>query len=149
MKKLSRLVATFVLLASFSAPLLVSAVTCTGPFHPDTSNTICIANSSTVGGGVDSTYLDFYKNLIQGTINNYLVPILFAIAFIFFLFGVYKYFILGAADEKSRTDGKQFVLWGIIGFVIISSVWGLVNLVKDTIIPSAADSSTHPDYPKL
>lgn len=61
------------------------------------------------------------------------VPVLIAIAFITFLWGVYKYFILGAADEKARTDGRQFVLWGIIGLVIIFSVWTLVNIVSGTL----------------
>lgn len=74
-----------------------------------------------------------YFDSITGVINNLIIPALIAIAFIVFLWGVFNYFILGAADEKKRTDGRQFVLYGIIGFVIILSVWGLVNLVRDTL----------------
>ncbi len=56
-----------------------------------------------------------------------------AIAFIVFLWGVYKYFIYGADNETERATGKQFVLWGIIGFVVILSVWGLVAIVSGTL----------------
>jgi hypothetical protein len=153
MKKFSRFAALFVLLASFSAPLLVAAQTSCAPCYTGVGCSIqipgCSTGASNPGaGGINNTYLDFYKSLIQGTVNSYLVPILIAIAFIVFLFGVYKYFIQGAADEKNREEGRKFVLWGIIGFVIISSVWGLVNIVSGTIVPSSANQN-HPNYPTL
>lgn len=153
MKKFSHIAAFLVLFVSFAAPSLAGAVACTqscasGYTCSTVTGTCVLSGGSASGVGVNTTYLDFYKGFIQGAINDYLVPILFAIAFIVFLWGVYKYFILGAADEKSRTDGKQFVLWGIIGFVVISSVWGIVNIVKGTIIPSTAGSN-HPTYPTL
>ena len=82
--------------------------------------------------GINTTGISRYSTGIVGVINNILVPVLMAIAFIVFLWGVYKYFILGAADEKSRTDGRQFTLWGIIGFVVILSLWAFVNLLRGT-----------------
>ncbi|OGG40892.1 hypothetical protein A2118_00975 [Candidatus Kaiserbacteria bacterium GWA2_50_9] len=106
MKKTSRFAA---LLASFAIPLLAAAQT-----------------------GINTTGILRYSTGIGGVINNILVPVLMAIAFIVFLWGVYKYFILGAADEKSRTDGRQFTLWGIIGFVVIFSLWAFVNLLRGT-----------------
>ena len=83
--------------------------------------------------GINPTAAMSYKNGIVNFINGILVPVLMAIAFIVFLWGVYKYFILGAADEKNRTDGRQFTLWGIIGFVVILSLWALVNLIQGTL----------------
>lgn len=100
------------------------------------------------GPSINPTWLAYYWDLIVGTINYVLVPILMAVAFIVFLFGVYRYFIQGADDETARATGRKYVLWGIIGFVVITSVWGLVNIVKDTIVPSSA-KSTHPNYPTL
>lgn len=156
MEKLSRLATLLVLTVSFGAPMLASAVTCTpgcgAGLTCDAPTGTCVldsaASGSGIGGGVNTIYLGFYKSLIQGTVNSYLVPILIAIAFIVFLFGVYKYFIQGAADEKNREDGRKFVLWGIIGFVVITSIWGIVNLVSGTIVPSSADQN-HPKYPTL
>lgn len=147
MKKISRLAAFLVLAASFSAPFLASAqnVYCpNGTIVSDSS----LCPSTTSGSGVNSQWVNYYKDFIVGTVNDVLVPILMAIAFIVFLWGVYKYFIQGAAEDKSREDGRKFVLWGIIGFVVIISVWGLVNIVKTTIIPSNA-STTKPTYPTL
>jgi len=158
MKKFSHVAAFFVLFASFAAPSLVSAA-CVA-FTPCTTSSgsqgtcddvgagNCIANTVSGGASVNQEWAIYYKNLIIWGVNSVFVPILFAIAFLVFLWGVYKYFILGAADEKSRTDGKQFVLWGLIGFVVISSVWGLVNIVQKTLIPSTAGSN-HPNYPTL
>jgi hypothetical protein len=65
-------------------------------------------------------------------INFVLVPLIFAIAFIVFLWGIFRYYIAGAADEASRSKGHQLILWGIIGFVVMISLWGLVNIVANT-----------------
>ncbi len=82
--------------------------------------------------GVDLDYIDFYASGILVMINWYIVPVLFAIAFLYFLWGVYNYFILGADDEKKLETGRQFTLWSIIAFVVILSVWGLVAILANT-----------------
>ncbi len=69
----------------------------------------------------------------MGVIFMFFVPAVIAIAFLTFLWGVYKYFILGADSETDRETGKQFILWGIIGFAVIVSVWGLVWMVIYTL----------------
>ncbi len=71
-----------------------------------------------------------------------------AVAFIVFLWGIYKYFIYGASNESEKAEGRKFAMWGIIGFVVITSVWGIVNIVKSTVVPSSA-GSTRPNYPTL
>src|SRR5689334_1233276 len=67
------------------------------------------------------------------TINNVLVPVLFAVCFIVFLYGVAKAYIFSFGDEESVKQGHKYVLWAIIGFVIMVSIWGLVNLVSRSI----------------
>ena len=66
-------------------------------------------------------------------INNILVPLVFALAFIVFIFGVFQYFILGAGNEEKREKGKSFMIYGIIGFFVMVSVWGLVHILTGTI----------------
>ena len=83
--------------------------------------------------GINERYLVAYKDSIVSVINSILLPVLIALAFITFLWGVYNYFILGADNEDKRKEGRSFVLWGIIGFVIIFSLWGLVTIVRDTL----------------
>ncbi len=46
----------------------------------------------------------------------------------FFLWGVVK-FISNANDETEREKGKQFIIWGIIAFVVLISLWGIVRIL--------------------
>ncbi len=72
-------------------------------------------------------------SFIINTINNILVPVLFAIAFIVFRWGAFDTFILGANSEEVKEKGKNLMLWGLIGFFVMVSVWGLVNILTGTI----------------
>jgi hypothetical protein len=66
-------------------------------------------------------------------INGVFVPLIFALAFLVFLWGVFQYFIVGGADEEKREQGRSLMIWGLIGFFVMVSVWGLVNLLVNTI----------------
>ena len=95
-------------------------------------------------GGVNTSVIKQYSDAIIGVINVVLVPVLVAIAFIVFLWGVYKYYILNADNEAERAKGHQFMLWGIIGFVIIMSVWAIVNFVMSIFGLTSTQSPTIP-----
>ena len=183
MKKISRLAALIVLLASSSAPLFAVAANsggCSSAGPACTINTandgVCSQNTEsgdyyckpngiglpsgtvapssntvvpqTPGTGVPNlNVITPYSEGIKNLINDILVPVLMAIAFIVFLWGVYKYFIYGADNETERATGKQFVLWGIIGFVVILSVWGLVAIVSGTLgLQLGGGSPTPPTF---
>lgn len=83
--------------------------------------------------GINEAYIKGYSDSIIGVINVILVPTLIALAFIVFLWGVYNYFIYGADNEDKRKEGRTFVLYGVIGFVIIFSLWALVNILMGTL----------------
>ncbi len=74
---------------------------------------------------------------IIGIINTVIVPVIFALAFLVFIWGVFK-FVANAGDETKRTEGRKFILWGLLGIVVLFSVWGFVNLLLSTlgIMPS-------------
>lgn len=82
---------------------------------------------------------------IGAFINNILLPFLFALALLFFIVNVARYFILGANDQKQRAQAKQLALYGIAGFVIMVSVWGIVNLFTSSFGIDTEDSLC-PDY---
>ncbi|MGB4076428.1 MAG: pilin [Minisyncoccia bacterium] len=65
-------------------------------------------------------------------INAILVPLVFAIAFIVFIWGVFEYFIAGAANEEKRKEGRNLVVYSLIGFFLMISVWGIVNLLVNS-----------------
>ena len=94
--------------------------------------------------GINATYIQGYASSIQGIINGILVPVLISIAFIVFLWGIYNYFIAGANDEKKRTEGKTFAMYGIIGFVVLFSVWGIVNIFIGTLGLTASNVPSFP-----
>ena len=72
-------------------------------------------------------------SFIINTINNIFVPVIFAIAFIVFVWGAFDTFIRGANSEEVKEKGKNLMLWGLIGFFVMVSVWGLVNILTGTI----------------
>ena len=69
-----------------------------------------------------------YVNCI---INLSIIPLLFTLATLFFIWGVVQY-MLADADERKRETGKQYRVWGIVALTVMLSVWGLVNLLGNT-----------------
>ncbi len=68
-----------------------------------------------------------------GALNTVVVPVISALAFASFLWGVVNYFFLHGSEESKREEGRQFIFWGIIGMVVLFSVWGFVNLLLSTL----------------
>ncbi|MFA6459557.1 MAG: pilin [Candidatus Paceibacterota bacterium] len=62
---------------------------------------------------------------------NTALELLMGLAVLFFVWYVIKYFIR-SGDSKERTEASQYVLWSIIGFFVILSFWGLVNILSST-----------------
>lgn len=69
---------------------------------------------------------------ITGIINNSIIPLIFAVATVMFVWGVVQFFVLNADEEKKREQGKQFMIWGIIALAVMLSVWGLVGILGST-----------------
>lgn len=84
------------------------------------------AQPSSSFGGIGATV-----NSVIGFINSYLVPLVFAVAFLMFIWGMFEYFIRGGASDESRESGKKLMLWGVVAFVMMVSIWGVVNVVAD------------------
>ena len=67
---------------------------------------------------------------IGGFINSTLVPILLAVAFLVFITGAVRFFLLAGKDNtEAQTKGKALMLYGLLAFVLIVSIWGIVNLI--------------------
>jgi prolipoprotein diacylglyceryltransferase len=61
-----------------------------------------------------------------------IIPILIGAALLIFLWGVLKY--LFSKDSKSKADGSNFILWGIISLFVMVALWGLVNLLQSSFL---------------
>ena len=68
-----------------------------------------------------------------GLLNTVLVPLIFALSFAAFVWGVVSYFFIHGDDDKKRAEGRQFILWGVVGLVVMFSVWGFVNIMLSTL----------------
>lgn len=106
---------TYLPLALFAAPAMVAA-----------QNDI---TDSELGG--------FFVN-IQGFINDILIPLIFAVALLFFLYGIFNYFIIGKNQADKKAEGKSYLIWSIAGFVLMVSIWGIVALLASAIPTSGA-----------
>lgn len=62
-------------------------------------------------------------------INTVLVPLVFALAFLMFLWGMFVTFILGGSDEGKQSEGKALMLYSILAFVVMVCIWGIVNII--------------------
>ncbi len=80
-------------------------------------------------GSQSSSGLTGIFNYIVSIINGILVPLVFAIAFIVFIFKIYQYFIAGGGSDEKVSEGKKFLLWSLVGFFLMFSIWGLVNVL--------------------
>lgn len=73
--------------------------------------------------------IDDFLGDIQSFINNILIPLLFGVALLMFLYGVFNYFIIGKNQEDKKSEGRSYMIWSIAGFVVMVSVFGIVNLI--------------------
>lgn len=130
------------LVAVSVVPALVFAQPYTGGPYTQTTNTGYssgfISTSGGVGPGIFSpgsctgAGIGCVANTVLYLINSVLVPLLFAISFIVFLYGVAKTYIFSHGEAAEVSEGHKLILWGVIGFVVMVSLWGLVNVVANT-----------------
>ena len=59
------------------------------------------------------------------------VPLIFALALVMFVWGVVQ-FVIKSDDEGKKEKGRQFMLWGVIALAVMFSVWGLVRILTST-----------------
>jgi len=61
---------------------------------------------------------------------NTVVPILITLGVVYFIYGIISYAI--AKDEEAKTSGRQAAITGLIVLLVITSIWGLVNILRNT-----------------
>lgn len=69
---------------------------------------------------------------INSEIINPIITGLFALAVLYFLFGLTE-FIRNQDNEEAQSAGKQHMIWGVIGIAIMLSVEGILGLIEGTL----------------
>jgi hypothetical protein len=76
-----------------------------------------------------------YSGLVTEIISfiNILIPALFAIVFVYFVWKVIDSWVINAGEDKSREEGKQYVMAAVIAFVVMITAWGIVAMIKQSL----------------
>lgn len=87
--------------------------------------------STKIAYAASSSFDEFIGN-VDNMIINPLIGLLFALAIVYFLYGVFE-FLSNQANEEKKTTGKSHMMWGIIGITIMMGVWTILSIVLNTL----------------
>lgn len=59
-----------------------------------------------------------------------LIPLVFALTFIMLSWGVIKAWIINDGNAEKVAEGRMLALWGVIGLVVMSGLWGILAFVR-------------------
>lgn len=80
---------------------------------------IPIAHAATVGS--------ILSNINRLIINPFII-LLFVVALLMFLWGLAQ-FIISMQEGEVNNEGKQHMIWGTVGMLIMLSTFGIMNLI--------------------
>ena len=69
---------------------------------------------------------------VNRVIINPLIILLFALAVVYFVYGLVRY-LLSPDNEEIRRSSKSHMLWGVVGMFIMVSVFGIMSLILNTV----------------
>jgi len=76
-------------------------------------------------------FSDLLSNILAFT-NTVLIPFIIGIGFLVFVFGMFRYFIAGGANDEKKEQGRSLMIYATLGFVLIIIFWGAVNLIASS-----------------
>ena len=83
--------------------------------------------SSNVAYASVNTFLANADRLIV----NPLIRLLFALAVVYFLYGLFE-FIFNQDNDEKKTTGKSHMLWGVVGLAIMMGVGFILGMIGST-----------------
>ena len=75
--------------------------------------------------------MDAFIGKVDTLIINPLISLLFALAVVYFLYGVFE-FLMNQDNEEAKTKGKSHMVWGIVGITIMMGVWTILGMIINT-----------------
>jgi uncharacterized membrane protein YidH (DUF202 family) len=87
--------------------------------------------STKVAYAAPSTNLNGFITNVDNMIINPLIGFLFALAVVYFLYGIFE-FVSNQENEEKKTAGKSHMLWGVIGITIMLGVWVILGIIINT-----------------
>ncbi len=71
-------------------------------------------------------------NLFLGLIN-IAIPLIFGALFVFLVWKIFNSWVINAADEGAREEGRQYAVVAVIVFVVMIIAWGIVAMLRSSI----------------
>lgn len=68
---------------------------------------------------------------VNNLILNPIILLLFAVSTVYFIYGIITFISLEPGDSK-RKEARNSIIWGIVGMLVMFSVYGLIGFVFDT-----------------
>ena len=92
-----------------------------------------------------STVQQFLVDILT-FVNTTLIPFLFTLGFVFFLFNVVRYFIIKPDSDDDKEKAKRFALYSIAALVLAVMIWGIVNLFASNLFGTGNNNYVCPDW---
>ncbi len=70
---------------------------------------------------------------IKAYIVNPIILLLFGLAVIIFLYGLMQFLWQGDTVQNSK-EGRDKIVWGLVGIAIMASVYGFIYVITNTIV---------------
>lgn len=83
-----------------------------------------------------------------GGIINSILPVLFALALVYFFWGLVKY-IQAAGDAKAASEGKSIMIYGVIALAVMVTIYGLIAWLQSTLGIEGGQTIVIPTVPGL
>ena len=80
-----------------------------------------------------------------GGVLNAVIPLIIGLAFVVFLWGIYKY--VSAASGEGKEGARETIIYGVIGLFVMLAAWGLVNVLLNTFNLDTATPTGLPNIP--
>ncbi|MDQ5949336.1 MAG: hypothetical protein QG589_462 [Patescibacteria group bacterium] len=103
-----------------------------------------LALAQSGGGGLTQTISSFsgipaiLKNIVTG-----LIPVLFALAILYFFWGLIEY-IRAAGDPKKASEGKSIMIYGLVAIFIMATLFGIISWLQGSLGVSSGGGFTTP-----
>ena len=94
---------------------------------------------------VDTTPFSGTITQVLNLFNVVVVPILIAIVVILLVISAFQ-FAFSAGDEEKRKTARDRIIWGLVGVVIIFSIYGIVRMLA---VAFDSDTAAIPTLPPI
>lgn len=68
-----------------------------------------------------------------------MIPLLFTLATVAFMWGVIQYFVFPDNEEK-RKKAKGYMIWGLVGLFVMVSMWAIVGALSNTFFEGGSNT---------